>query len=156
MLAIALGTAIAGTLANLVVYDNRTPHALTPVVAITALLILLLAAGPLLAFVRPLRQAKDDAELTYGALATAIGTKLEARWLPRAHDLETNALEVPDFSATTDLFSVVAGVRDMRPMPIELKDFVPLLAGTILPFLPIILRQVSFADVLTVAKRLLM
>lgn len=41
-------------------------------------------------------------------------------------------------------------------MPIELKDFVPLLAGTILPFLPIILRQVSFTDVLTVAKRLLM
>lgn len=97
VLAIALGTAIAGTLANLVVYDNRTPHALTPVVAITALLILLLAAGPLLAFVIPLRQAKDDAELTYGALATALGTKLEARWLPRAHDLETSALEVPDF-----------------------------------------------------------
>ena len=74
VLAIALGTAVAGTLANLVVYDNRTPHPLTPVVLVTALLILLLCAGPLLAFVIPLRQAKDDAELTYGALATALGT----------------------------------------------------------------------------------
>ncbi len=61
-----------------------------------------------------------------------------------------------DFSATTDLFSVAANVTDMRPIPIEIKDFVPLLVATVLPFLPIILRQVSFADLLTVAKRMLM
>jgi hypothetical protein len=156
ILALALGSAIAGTLANLVIYDNRTPHALTPVVVVTAVLILLISAGPLLVFVRPLREAQDDAELTYGALAAAMGMQLEGKWLPRAHDLEAKALEVPDFSSTTDLYSVVAGVRDMKPIPIELKDFAPLLIATLIPFLPIILRQVSFAELLNVARHLLM
>ncbi len=156
VLALAMGTAIAGTLANLVMHDARASTSLTPVVVATVLFILVLCAGPLLAFVQPLREAQDDAELSYGAFATSLGGRFEERWLPLAPELGPKALEVPDFSATTDLYGIVANVRDMRPIPVELKDFVPLLIGTVLPFLPILLRNVSFADVLTVGRRMLM
>jgi len=44
----------------------------------------------------------------------------------------------------------------MRPIPIQLKDFLPLLVATMLPFVPIILRQVSFDELLTVARHMLM
>jgi hypothetical protein len=156
ILALAMGTAIAGTLANLVMHDERASTSLTPVVVATVIFILLLCAGPLLTFIRPMREAQDDAELTYGALATALGERMEDRWLPRAGALGDDALGVPDFSATADLYSVAAKVDEMRPIPIQIKDFLPLAAATLLPFLPIILRQVSFEDLLTVAKRLLM
>ena len=156
ILAFAFGSAVAGTLANLVIHEGHSPTTLTPVIIATIAFILLISVGPLLAFIRPLREAQDDAELSYGALATSVGQRFEERWLPQANDVPLDALGVTDFSATTDLFSVVANVTDMRPIPIEIKDFVPLLVATFLPFLPIILRQVSFADLLTVAKRMLM
>lgn len=156
ILAFAFGSAVAGTLANLVIHENHPPTTLTPVIIATVAFILLISAGPLLAFIRPLREAQDDAELSYGALATSVGQRFEERWLPQANDVSPDALGVTDFSATTDLFSVVANVTDMRPIPIELKDFIPLLMATVLPFLPIILRQVSFADLLTVGRRMLM
>jgi len=156
LLALAFGSAIAGTLANLVMYDSRSTTTLTPVVVATIVFILLICAGPLLVFIKPMREAQDDAELSYGALATSLGSRLEERWLAKAGDLTPEALAVPDFSTTADLFSVVGHVVEMRPIPIEIKDFVPLLVGTVLPFLPIILRQVSFADLVDVAKHMLM
>jgi len=156
LFAFAFGSAIAGTLANLLTYDNRSAAALAPFVVATILVILLLCAGPLLVFIPPLRQAQDDAELTYGALATSLGMRFEERWLGKAPDVGPDALAVPDFSATTDLYSVVGQVVEMRLIPLEIKDFVPLLAGTILPFLPIILRQVSFAELLEVVRHVLM
>ena len=156
VLALALGTAIAGTLANLVMHEERASTSLTPVVVATVIFILFLCAGPLLAFIKPMREAQDDAELTYGALAISVGEQFENRWLSRAGTLGDEALDVPDFSSTTDLFSIVANVDDMRPIPIQLKDFLPLLVATMLPFVPIILRQVSFDDLLTVARHMLM
>lgn len=156
LLAFAFGSAVAGTLANLMIHENHPPTTLTPVIIATVAVILLISAGPLLAFIRPMREAQDDAELSYGALAISLGQRFEERWLSKAPALGPDALGVPDFSSTTDLFGVARGVTEMRPIPIELKDFAPLLIATVLPFLPIILRQVSFADLLTVAKRLLM
>jgi len=156
VLALALGTAIAGTLANLVMHEERASTSLTPVVVATVIFILFLCAGPLLAFIKPMREAQDDAELTYGALAISVGEQFENRWLSRAGTLGNEALDVPDFSSTTDLFSIVANVDDMRPIPIQLKDFLPLLVATMLPFVPIILRQVSFDDLVTVARHMLM
>jgi len=156
LLAVAFGSAVAGTLANLVIHGSRAPTSLTPVVVGTMVFILLISAGPLLAFVRPLRRAQDDAELRYGVLATSLGQRFEERWLAKGRGVTPEALGVTDFSATTDLFSVAANVTDMRPIPIEIKDFIPLLIATVLPFLPIILRQVSFADLLTVARRIIM
>jgi hypothetical protein len=156
ILSLAMGSAIAGTLANLMLHDQRASTSLTPVVVATVVFILLLCAGPLLTFIKPMREAQDDAELSYGALATSLGQQLEDRWLPKAERLDADALGAPDFSSTADLFSVTAHVDEMRPIPIQLKDFIPLLAATLLPFLPIILRQVSFSELLEVAKRMLM
>jgi hypothetical protein len=156
LFAVAFGSAIAGTLANMLTYDNRSAAALAPFVVATIVVILLLCAGPLLVFMRPLRQAQDDAELTYGALATSLGLRFEERWLDKAPDVGPDALAVPDFSATTDLYSVAGQVVEMRFIPLEIKDFVPLLIGTVLPFLPILLQQVSFTELVEVVRHVLM
>ncbi len=156
LFAVAFGSTIAGTLANLLTYDNRSTAALTPAVVGTMLVILLLCAGPLLVFIQPLRQAQDDAELSYGALATSLGSRFEERWLDKAPGLGPDALQVSDFSATTDLYSVVGQVVEMRLIPLAIKDSVPLLIGTVLPFLPIILQQVSLAELLEVVRHVLM
>ncbi len=114
----------------------------------------MICAGPLLAFVRPLREAQDDAELTLWCAGHVGGQRFEERWLPQARTIGPDALGGYRISRRpTDLFSVVGQRRrTCVPSRIEIKDFVPLLVATVLPFLPIILRQVSFADLLTVAQ----
>ena len=110
ILAFAFGSAVAGTLANLVIHEGHPPTTLTPVIIATIAFILLICVGPLLSFFRPMREAQDDAELTYGALATSVGRRFEERWIPQASDVSPDALAVTDSSATTDLFSVVPNV----------------------------------------------
>jgi hypothetical protein len=100
ILSLAMGSAIAGTLANLVMHEERASTSLTPVVVATVLFILLLCAGPLLTFIKPMREAQDDAELSYGALATALGERLGGPLAGQAESLQDDALGVPDFSAT--------------------------------------------------------
>jgi hypothetical protein len=55
-----------------------------------------------------------------------------------------SALEVPDFSATTDLYQVVANVFDMRSIPLDVKDLLPLIIATLLPFAPVVLMVAPF------------
>ena len=155
ILAFAFGSAIAGTLANLVIHEGHSPTTLTPVIIATIAFILLISAGPLLAFVRPMREAQDDAELSYGALATSLGQRFEERWLPRGND----------FPRCTWGYRLLGHYRPFQrggqrhahaTDPYRDQGLLPLLLATFLPFLPIILRQVSFADLVTVAKRMLM
>ena len=62
--------------------------------------------------------------------------------------MKEDALEVPDFSATTDLYQVVSNVYDMRTVPIDVRDVLLLVATTLLPFLPIVLMAVPFDVIL--------
>ena len=53
----------------------------------------------------------------------------------------------PDFSATTDLYSIVANVEKIRYFPVGLRPIYELLAVMSLPFVPIVFAAVPF-DVL--------
>ena len=50
----------------------------------------------------------------------AWASRLESRWLGRP--VEEKALEAPDFSATTDLYSIVSNVYTMNLMPLSLRN----------------------------------
>jgi hypothetical protein len=53
--------------------------------------------------------------------------------------LNKGALEVPDFSATTDLNSITANVYAMYTVPLDLKRLILLAGAALLPFLPLVL-----------------
>jgi hypothetical protein len=88
--------------------------------------ILFICAGPLLAFIRPMREARDDGAHLRCA-GHLDGEQFEDRWLSKHGHWVTRSARVPDSPRPTDLFSVVAGVDAMRAVPIQLKDFIPLL-----------------------------
>jgi hypothetical protein len=86
--------------------------------------------------------------LEYGELAADVGREFEGRWLAtRAVKAPGAGLDESDFSATIDLYSVVANVHAMRLVPMALKDVAILLLFSLLPFVPILLATVP-ADVL--------
>ncbi|HEX5830482.1 MAG TPA: hypothetical protein VFY16_05835 [Gemmatimonadaceae bacterium] len=155
--ALALGAWAAGSEANRVLlHAESSPRDLAYVLPVTLLVVLALFVAPLLALVRPLRHAKVRGAIEYGDLANALGRRFEERWLERGPALDADALGVQDFSATTDLYSIAANIRQMRVAPIDIRSLVPIVTTTLLPFIPVLLMALPLQQVLHFIARLLL
>jgi hypothetical protein len=141
VVAFALGAIIAGTVANRVLHDNLSILEFRYVVPIFAGLIVLLFSGPLLVFSDKLLRASHRGVFQYGALSRAVGRQMETRWLNQ--NATPEALDVNDFSATTDLYAIVSNVYSMNLVPATLKNLAVVALGALLPFVPVVLAAVS-------------
>ena len=134
----------------------------------TVAIVALLCVGPLCVFSDRLMQTWRRGSMSYGALATALGTRLEAAWLEReeepdqapagpddAADGRPPILQAPDFSAAADLFAVVGSVQSMRFVPVDTRSVVMLLLATLLPFVAALFLSMPFDVVLMTLKSLL-
>jgi hypothetical protein len=70
-----------------------------------------------------------------------MGEEFEDKWLKPGNRLAGEALSVPDFSSTTDLYSIVANVYGMQILPFDLKNLILLVVASVLPFLPVALMS---------------
>lgn len=148
IVAFAVGVMLAGASARLVIDTRAVPTSQVQAdVAILGAAIALMIA-PLAALSPTLARTYRRGVTEYGELAAETGRAFEGRWLA-THAAKTPeaGLHEPDFSATIDLYSVVANVHAMRLLPMAFKDVAVLLAGAVLPFLPILFATVP-ADVL--------
>ena len=148
--ALAVGAVVAGTVAEQIVHAAPPPQTSRQVAAAIAAVVvaLVLFAGPLLAFFGPLRRARMRGIFDYGALAGALGRRFEERWL-RTGRLDPEALKSPDFSATTDLYSIVGNVRQTGLLPVGVRDVVPLVVVTLVPFIPLLFLLVPVDEMLS-------
>ena len=140
ILAFALGIVIAGTITNRVVHDGASLLSFRYVVIGFDVLCLALFVSPLFVFTGQLLEAWRRGSQEYGALARRVGEEMELRWLNR--DVDAQALDANDFSATTDLYSIAANVYTLNVVPVSLRQLVMLAIGAVLPFVPIILVAV--------------
>ena len=121
-------------------------HATTPI--LTACIVIVVLVGPQMAFGRALFVIKRAAVFQYGELASRVGIEFERKWRD-AHDaIDATALGVPDFSATTDFYSVAANVYSMRMLPFDYRSVIPIAAAVLVPFVPIWLTAVPLKDVI--------
>lgn len=142
----SLGAMVAGTIANRVVYLGEAPMAHQMVVAAFAVIVAILFVAPLLVFAPPLHRSRTRGIWHYGALARHFGNAFEARWL-RRFDIGLDALGEPDFSALTDLYSIVEQVHHMRTVPVRPTNIIVLELAALAPFAPIALIGIP-ADVI--------
>ena len=134
------GTVVAGTLANKVA-QGASPLVCKNAAIILAAFVIALFGSPLLVFMKNLVGAWRKGILRYGGLADRLGREFESKWL----DQEPGpTLEVPDFSAAVDLYSVVGGAYQMRYLPIDYGSLLLLLIATLAPFVPVLLLALPF------------
>ena len=150
----AIAAGAAGNVGERVMVQGQALTEYKYAIAIIVLVIVALFAGPLLVLGGPLRRLRTAAIMSYGALASHVGARFERQWL-RVGDVTDDALHVQDFSAVTDLFSIVANVSDIQTNPIELKGATPLVLSTLLPFAPLLLLVMPFTEMLKFAAKLL-
>jgi hypothetical protein len=156
VVALALAVNMAGTVGEMIVVDQRAPTEFQFLVAGLLAFVLLIFAGPLLLLARPLLRARIRGIFAYGELAGALGRRFETKWLSAGDAIDAEALSAPDFSATTDLFSVAANVRAMQVVPFDLKALLPLVLATLLPFVPLVFTFVSVDTVLSFVAKLVL
>jgi hypothetical protein len=125
------GAIVAGTIADFVVYEAEAPlHYQWHIIGFVVFIIILVA-GPLLLFMRPLYQAKEEAVFSYGALASRQVQQVERKWLAEGalqKDIESSGA---DFRSVTHLgHSVTADI--IKLVVIALLPLVPVLA-TLIP-----------------------
>lgn len=116
----------------------------------------LLFTSPLLVFFPALVRTWRRGIFKYGALAARMGNAFEHKWLGRETGIDESTLQQPDFSATTDLYQIVANVNAMRFIPVGLKDIGLLVGIMLLPFIPVVLLMVPIGTILAGIKGLLL
>ena len=154
-LAFTFGVITAGSVANRVAYQGATiEHVQNPIIGLL-LFVLLIFVGPLLIFVLVLHRQKVRGVFDYGQLAHEVGSQFEKKWLAEYEKFGNEALESPNFSATTDLYQIVTNVHEMSPLPFELRGLVSLIVATLLPFIPVIVMTMPIKQILQELVRLL-
>jgi hypothetical protein len=84
-----------------------------------------------------------------------VGEQFEKKWLDRADSLGEDVLEVPDFSTTTDLYSVVSNINNIRAIPVGRVDVYALVVVALVPAIPIVIASIPFDTVMQDAMKLL-
>jgi hypothetical protein len=145
--AFGLGVIVAGGIANQVAHDGASVLTFRYLVLGLVLFVLVLFASPLLVFSGRLLALRQRSGVEYGTLANRVGREFERSWLDRSQPFAENPLETQAFSATTDLYQIVAKVYEMRLVPIDASSILWLIGATLLPLVPVLLISVPF-DVL--------
>jgi hypothetical protein len=91
----------------------------------------------------------------YGRFATKLGHEFEAIWIDAPSGPNLSTLEVPDFSATTDLYSIAANTRQLKMIPCGVKSVMRLVVATLLPGVPVAISVIPFAVVIDKLVKLL-
>lgn len=138
LISFACGAVVAGSILNRQIHQGSQPLQFQNLVIGLLVFLVIIFAGPMTIFLKKLRETKRRGTFEYGALALSVGKQFESRWLPQRNNLDHQSLEVQDFSATTDLYSVVENVSAMRELPFILRDLIgPIGVSAMLPFLPL-------------------
>lgn len=153
--AFTIGVIAAGSAANRVAYQGATIEGIQKTAIGLVIFVFILFVGPLLVFVYKLQRQKISGIFSYGALAENVGRQFEERWLANYDKHAAEALEAADFSATTDLYQVVANVHEMKVLPFDLAGLVSLTVITLLPFIPVVLMMIPVKRVLQEVANLL-
>lgn len=156
LISFACGTVVAGSILNRQVHQGSQPFDFKNLLIGLLVFLVILFAGPMTIFLKKLRETKRRGTFEYGALAMTVGKQFESTWLPQRNSLDKKSLEVLDFSATTDLYSVVANVSAMREVPFTLRDLIgPIGVSAMLPFLPLAVLALPMEVILRGVVKLL-
>jgi hypothetical protein len=154
IVALALAAIFAGRSAFLVLSGSGLPTTSFYFNVGAMLTIMALFVAPLLVFTPALMSVWQRGTLEYDALAEQVGHAFERKWFD-GRKTDATALERPDFSATTDLYSIVANVHAIRFVPVDVKDLITLAVAMLIPFVPVVLLAFPLDEIWAHTKSLL-
>jgi hypothetical protein len=141
------GAFVSGVIASRVFAGLREASDFIPEIVVVVLLMVLFMIGPLLFFSPKLIVARREGLRRFGALSSEYVDEFEGKWvLGRRADGEAlvgsaDIQSLADFAGSSDI------VKEMKPVPFDMRVLIQLVAATAAPFLPLVLTEIPFREV---------
>ncbi len=115
---------------------------------VLALLVALVALGPLLFFVPGLITLRRRGVLEYGVLGQLQSTEFEEKWIRRRAGREGEFFLAPEINALTGFGNKFEKIEQLQPFPADLPSLYGLAASVAIPALFVVLAEIPFVVVL--------
>ena len=138
---------IAGGIANRLIHSGAHLMTYRDLIIGVIVFVGLFCLAPLALFAPVLRRLRIRAVFEYGRLAGNVGDVLGHKWLSQKENIQPDVLAAPDFSATTDLYSIVGNVYKIAHLPISFPACRELLILIALPFVPVLLLAAPVKEI---------
>lgn len=152
---LAIGVVLSGTLANQILHAGALVKQFNAVIGAYIVLAALVTFAPLLLFSRALAALKRSGMLTYAGAATRMLGQFDHAWTAHWSEPPSRALDL-DPSMVTDFASIHANVLRLRTMPIDPRDVMSFVVLTALPFVPLLLMEMSLKELFKLLAGVLM
>jgi len=155
IIALAISAAVAGGLANEVVYTGVPLNSYTFGIGGLVVLVLLVFLGPLLMFTPRLIDVRIRSEHDYSALALVHNLRFDGKWVQGDNPKGEQVLGTPDISSLADLGNAYDVLGRMRPIPFDPADALALSVATLLPMAPLLLTVYPLDQILDLLWKVL-
>jgi hypothetical protein len=155
LLAVAVGTVLAGRYCSEILYGGATLATLRAPIASFVAVMLVLCLGPLVVFMPGLIAARRRGLVEYGGLALRYVTEFDRKWLRGGAPAGEELLGSGDIQSLADLGSAFERIEQMRPVPFGLKDVSSLAAACLVPMLPVFATAMPIEEILKTAIKII-
>jgi len=153
---LAIGCVVASRWAHDAVYHGLALSSLKVQMIAFVVVSVVLFLLPLAAFAGPLKRAKKQALLDYGALVGRHGRLVHERWIQGRRVGDDGLLAAPELGPVADTAAVYDAVKAMRTLPVGKAAIVPLAAAAVAPMIAVLALQMPVRDLaLALIKALL-
>lgn len=145
---LAFGVMFSVSLAEEILYTDFTLAKARPFVLIYIISSIIIMTLPLTFFTKQLMMTKRWGRVVYGGLGYKLSSAFDKKWGDPADQTTGNELiKTADSSAVCDYADIYEVVRGMRYLPISLKDYAAQAIVLLIPFLPLVLTEISASEV---------
>jgi hypothetical protein len=145
---VAFGALLSVSLAEEIMYDDMTLLQTQPILAVYIAISILVMTLPLVFFTGQLIKAKRWGRVVYGGLGYRLSQAFDQKWgNPQDKTGGEELLKTADASAVCDYSDVYEVVREMRYLPIRVKDLVAQAFILAVPFMPLVFTEIPISEV---------
>lgn len=154
--AFSISVVLAGHFADYMLLANMHLADLKIIFLVYLIFMTLIFTLPLMMFIKPLSNAREAAVFNYYDLASGMNRELVKRVSSRNFKVESEDLDTAHYSTVCDFNGLMSNMLQMKALPFNLKDLIPLWVTIIIPFVPIVLIEIPVVEVLKTLSGLLL
>jgi hypothetical protein len=152
----ALSIAIAGVLANGIIYDGVPLSYYAPVIAIYVVVAVAVFLAPVFVFSATLWRTKRVGLFQYGRLGNEYTSAFHRKWISNGGQIKEPLLGTGDIQSLADLGYSYLLVRKMNLAPMRLYTPVCLILACLLPMAPLTLTMMPIEEIFKMAIKVLL
>ena len=154
---VALASVVSAYVGQEVLFGGATLQQHKMIILGSIVLMLMIFLGPYLVFSLKLFEAKRRGFLAYSTLANHYTQSFDRKWIGGEAPEGEPLLGSSDIQSLADIGNSFAVIRDMRLVPFDLKlTILPIVASTVVPFLPLALTVFPIDEILGKIVQILM